>query len=115
MSAEQRTPSRSKSGAKATSDALLRRFDDVRSTTEALCEGLSPEDCVVQSMPEASPIKWHLAHTSWFFETFVLAKLDGYKPFDQRYAYLFNSYYDAVGARWDRPARGLLKIGRAHV
>src|SRR4051812_9006413 len=59
-------------------------------------------------MPDCSPLKWHLAHTTWFFETFVLAARAGYKPFDARYAYLFNSYYDAVGARWDRPARGLL-------
>ena len=83
-------------------------YRDVRRATEALCRGLAVEDFVAQSMPDCSPLKWHLAHTSWFFETFVLAKRDGYKPFDPRYAFLFNSYYDAVGARWERPARGLL-------
>ncbi len=83
-------------------------YRDVRRATEALCAGLAVEDYVAQSMPDASPCKWHLAHTSWFFETFVLAGQPGYEPFDARYAYLFNSYYDAVGARWDRPQRGLL-------
>jgi ergothioneine biosynthesis protein EgtB len=83
-------------------------YRDVRRATEELCRGLAVEDYVAQSMPDCSPLKWHLAHTSWFFETFVLAGRDGYKPFDARYQYLFNSYYDAVGARWDRPARGLL-------
>ena len=57
-------------------------------------------------MPEASPAKWHLAHTAWFFETFVLSKFDpGYRAFDPAYAYLFNSYYEAVGDRWPRPSR----------
>lgn len=83
-------------------------YRDVRRATEELCRGLAVEDYVAQSMPDCSPLKWHLAHTSWFFETFVLATRPGYRPFDARYAYLFNSYYDAVGARWDRPARGLL-------
>ena len=83
-------------------------YREVRRATEALCRGLAVEDFVAQSMPDCSPLKWHLAHTSWFFETFVLAARPGYKPFDPRYGYLFNSYYDAVGARWDRPARGLL-------
>jgi ergothioneine biosynthesis protein EgtB len=83
-------------------------YRGVRAATEALCEGLEAEDFVAQSMPDASPLKWHLAHTTWFFETFVLAARDGYRPFDPRYRYLFNSYYEAVGARWDRPSRGLL-------
>ncbi|MGZ3405112.1 MAG: ergothioneine biosynthesis protein EgtB [Polyangia bacterium] len=83
-------------------------YRDVRRASEELCRGLAVEDYVAQSMPDCSPLKWHLAHTTWFFETFVLAGRDGYKPFDPRFAYLFNSYYDAVGARWDRPARGLL-------
>jgi ergothioneine biosynthesis protein EgtB len=83
-------------------------YREVRRATEALCAGLAVEDYVAQSMPDCSPLKWHLAHTTWFFETFVLAARPGYKPFDARYAFLFNSYYDAVGARWDRPARGLL-------
>ena len=59
-------------------------------------------------MPDCSPLKWHLAHTTWFFETFVLAAHPDHRPFDARYGFLFNSYYEAVGARWDRPARGLL-------
>jgi ergothioneine biosynthesis protein EgtB len=83
-------------------------YRDVRRASEELCRGLAVEDYVAQSMPDCSPLKWHLAHTTWFFETFVLAGRDGYKPFDERFVYLFNSYYEAVGARWDRPARGLL-------
>ena len=68
----------------------------VRARTEALCEPLTPEDMVVQSMPDASPAKWHLAHTTWFFETFLLAPRErGFAPFHPRYGYLFNSYYDA--------------------
>lgn len=88
--------------------AFIGRFLRVRAVTEALAAPLSPEDCVAQSMPDASPAKWHLAHTSWFFETFVLARLAGYEPFRAGYSELFNSYYDAVGARHPRPARGLL-------
>jgi ergothioneine biosynthesis protein EgtB len=87
---------------------FIERFLRVRSVTEALVAPLSPEDCVAQSMPDASPAKWHLAHTSWFFETFVLAQKPGYAPFRAGYSELFNSYYDAVGARHPRPARGLL-------
>jgi ergothioneine biosynthesis protein EgtB len=83
-------------------------YRDVRQATEALCRGLAVEDYVAQSMPDCSPLKWHLAHTTWFFETFVLAAQPDYRPFDPRYGFLFNSYYEAVGARWDRPARGLL-------
>jgi ergothioneine biosynthesis protein EgtB len=79
-------------------------YTQVRSATEALCQGLEIEDYVVQSMPDASPVKWHLAHTSWFFEQFVL----GGRPFHPEYGRLFNSYYEAVGERWSRPARGLL-------
>lgn len=74
--------------------ALAQRFADVRRTTEKLCAPLTAEDQMVQSMPEASPTKWHQAHTTWFFETFVLAPhLDGYKPFDPDFRFLFNSYY----------------------
>src|SRR6476661_5010115 len=88
---------------------LAARFREIRSTTERLAEPLSAEDRQVQSMPDASPTKWHLAHTSWFFETFVtLPNLEGERPFDPAYGYLFNSYYDAVGARHPRPLRGLL-------
>ena len=88
---------------------LVERFRAVRALTGALCGPLSPEDMVVQSMPDASPAKWHLAHTTWFFETFLLASREpGFSPFHPRYQYLFNSYYDAVGPRHARARRGLL-------
>lgn len=89
--------------------ALARGYHAVRSTSEALAEGLSAEDMLVQSMPDASPAKWHLAHTTWFFETFLLTGyLDAYRPFDPQFGYLFNSYYEAVGPRHERPRRGML-------
>lgn len=87
---------------------LAARYRAVRGFTEALCRPLAVEDYVIQSMPDVSPTKWHLAHTSWFFETFVLADRPGYRPFHPQYAYLFNSYYNAVGERHCRPNRGLL-------
>lgn len=87
---------------------LQRQFAAVRRATERLAEPLSPEDCQVQSMPDASPVKWHLAHTTWFFETFVLATDPRYEPVDPQFAFLFNSYYEAVGPRHPRPERGLL-------
>jgi ergothioneine biosynthesis protein EgtB len=88
---------------------LLDRFLSVRRQTEALAGPLSPEDQTVQSMPDASPTKWHLAHTTWFFETFLLKpQLAGYRPFDPAYEYLFNSYYEAVGPRHPRPQRGMI-------
>jgi ergothioneine biosynthesis protein EgtB len=81
----------------------------VRSTTDRLVEPLSAEDCTVQSMTEASPVKWNLAHTSWFFETFVLVPgLAGYRVFHPHYSKLFNSYYDTVGDRVARDLRGLM-------
>ncbi len=86
---------------------LAAHYLRVRAATEALAAPLSPEDQNVQSMQDASPTKWHLAHTSWFFENVVLADT-AYKPFDDRYSYLFNSYYEALGARHPRPQRGLL-------
>jgi ergothioneine biosynthesis protein EgtB len=77
--------------------------------TEQLAQPLSPEDCQVQSMPDASPVKWHLAHTSWFFETFLLVPyLPDYEVFDESFGYLFNSYYNAVGQRIPRPERFLI-------
>jgi ergothioneine biosynthesis protein EgtB len=88
---------------------LLDRFLSVRRQTEKLAEPLSPEDQTVQSMPDASPTKWHLAHTTWFFETFLLKpQLGDYRPFDAAYEYLFNSYYEAVGPRHPRPQRGMI-------
>jgi ergothioneine biosynthesis protein EgtB len=85
------------------------RFLSVRALTEQLATPLSAEDQTVQSMAEASPTKWHLGHTTWFFETFVLKRYArGYRPFDPAYEYLFNSYYEAVGPRHPRPQRGLI-------
>ncbi len=88
---------------------LRAAFAAARRRSEALAAPLSAEDQVVQSMPDASPTKWHLAHTTWFFEAVVLAALrPGHRPFDDAFGYLFNSYYEALGARHPRPERGLL-------
>jgi ergothioneine biosynthesis protein EgtB len=88
---------------------LRTRYHRVRGFTEELAEPLSPEDQTVQTMPDVSPTKWHRAHTTWFFETFVLAPYQrGYTEFDPAYAFLFNSYYETVGPRHSRPQRGLL-------
>src|SRR3954464_13007142 len=85
-----------------------RRYRTVRQASVALTRSLTPEDQQAQSMADASPTKWHLAHTTWFWETFLLEpRLAGYKLFDPRFGYLFNSYYEAVGARQPRPERGL--------
>lgn len=89
--------------------ALLLRYQRVRSETETLVDPLSAEDMQLQSMPDASPSKWHLAHTSWFFETFILrTHLTGYRPFNPIFHSLFNSYYNALGKPFLRPQRGLL-------
>jgi ergothioneine biosynthesis protein EgtB len=89
--------------------ALHEQYRSVRDRTEALAAPLSDEDQVVQSMPDVSPTKWHRAHTTWFFETFLLSPhCERYEPFDPAYAYLFNSYYETVGPRHPRPERGLL-------
>ncbi len=85
---------------------LLRRFDDVRACTDRLVRDLSPEDQTPQSMLLASPAKWHRAHTTWFFEEFVLGADPGYRPRDPAFRYLFNSYYESVGERHPRAARG---------
>ncbi len=88
---------------------MAQRYRLVRQHTEQLAASLSAEDQCVQSMPDASPAKWHRAHTTWFFEQFLLlAHLPGYRPFDDEFVFLFNSYYEAVGARHPRPQRGLL-------
>jgi ergothioneine biosynthesis protein EgtB len=84
-------------------------YTAIRRQTEDLCTPLVTEDYVIQSMPETSPVNWHLAHTSWFFETFILLPLlGGYQPFHPQFGFLFNSYYQTVGPRWPRPERGLL-------
>ena len=107
-----------------TGDALATRYSDVRNHTATLCDPLSDADASVQSMPDASPAKWHLAHTTWFFETFVLRDhVPGYRLFDERYPFLFNSYYEGEGERHARDRRGLLtrpaldeiRAWRAHV
>src|SRR4029077_7599306 len=88
---------------------LVEAFLTVRGETERRTAPLSPEDQVVQSMPDASPAKWHRAHTTWFFEEFVLGpNPTRYEPADPSYRYLFNSYYEAVGARQPRPRRGMI-------
>src|SRR5689334_15730069 len=85
------------------------RYRAVRQHTEALAAPLSAEDQCIQSMPDASPAKWHRAHTTWFFETFLLLpNLPGYRVFDPRFGFLFNSYYEAAGPRHARPRRGML-------
>jgi ergothioneine biosynthesis protein EgtB len=84
---------------------LSRKIAAVRAATDAICEGLDPEDCLVQSMPDASPLKWHLAHTTWFFEAFVLGPA-GHAAYDVAWGLLFNSYYETVGARHPRARRG---------
>ncbi|MDE0878422.1 MAG: ergothioneine biosynthesis protein EgtB [Sphingomonas bacterium] len=103
---------------------LADRFADVRALSLALAEPLSDADATVQSMPDASPAKWHLAHTTWFFETFVLRDhVDGYRKHDERWPFLFNSYYEAEGKRHARDRRGMVtrptldevRAYRAHV
>ncbi len=89
--------------------SLAARYDAVRRFSGHLCEPLETEDFVLQSMPDASPTRWHLAHTTWFFETFVLERfLPGYRPFHPDFKVLFNSYYNLVGDQFPRPQRGLL-------
>ncbi|MGA9852096.1 MAG: ergothioneine biosynthesis protein EgtB [Gammaproteobacteria bacterium] len=90
-------------------DSLASRYQQVRAVSVDLCRTLAPEDMVVQSMPDASPAKWHLAHTTWFFEQFLLkTHLRSYRPFNPAFDYLFNSYYYTVGAMHSRQQRGLL-------
>ncbi len=90
------------------SETLRDRYLSVRRFSERLAEPLSAEDCAIQSMPDVSPTRWHLAHTTWFFETFALAGSPGYAPLSPHYEYLFNSYYNAVGRQFPRSRRGLL-------
>ncbi|MCA9243156.1 MAG: ergothioneine biosynthesis protein EgtB [Phycisphaerales bacterium] len=93
---------------RAETPSLARRYEQVRSFSERICAPLLPEDYVAQSMPEVSPTKWHLAHTTWFLETFILADARGYRPFHPEFRYLFNSYYNTVGAQFPRANRGCL-------
>jgi ergothioneine biosynthesis protein EgtB len=96
-------------GQKTESISLHERLAATRALSSELASPLSDEDQVVQAMDDASPAKWHLAHTTWFFEAFVLKRfLDGYRVFDERFEYCFNSYYESVGLRHPRPKRGLL-------
>jgi ergothioneine biosynthesis protein EgtB len=99
-------------------EGLAQRYREVRVHSLALAAPLSPEDQCIQSMPDASPTKWHLAHSSWFFEAIVLQPFAvGYRPFDKRFAHLFNSYYESLGPRHPRPQRGLLtrpSLGEVH-
>jgi ergothioneine biosynthesis protein EgtB len=95
--------------------SLISRYDEVRAHTETLATPLSPEDQTVQSMPDVSPTKWHRAHVTWFFETFVLAEQEqSFTPFQDKYWFLFNSYYEAVGPRFSRPQRGVVSRPGAH-
>ena len=90
-------------------DSLAERFRAVRAQTETICEPLEIEDYVVQAMTDVSPTKWHLAHTTWFWETFVLREFaEGYELHDERYPFLFNSYYVQAGERHCRARRGYL-------
>lgn len=98
-----------------TAESLVARFDEVRSHTERLAAPLSPEDQTVQSMPDVSPTKWHRAHVTWFFETFLLAEQEaGFAPYQDKYWFLFNSYYEAVGPRYARAERGVISRPGAH-
>jgi ergothioneine biosynthesis protein EgtB len=91
------------------SDNLLAEYRGVRKHTLALSEPLSDEDCCVQSMPDASPIKWHMGHTTWFFETFILERFEpNFRPYHPMFRVLFNSYYNGIGEKHPRPQRGLL-------
>src|ERR1700726_2559458 len=96
--------------------SLVLRFGDTRRLTNRLAAPLSAEDQTVQSMPDVSPTKWHRAHTTWFFETFLLADTAYAAPYDPAFDYLFNSYYELVGPRFERASRGVLsRPGAAEV
>jgi len=124
MPSRARNPRRRIGATEAFPTSPAARFDTVRATTLQLAAPLSAEDCALQSMPDASPVKWHLAHTTWFFETFLLERyVRGYQRFHPHFRVLFNSYYNAIGDRHPRPERGLLsrpsldevRAYRAHV
>ncbi|TWU17899.1 ergothioneine biosynthesis protein EgtB [Allorhodopirellula heiligendammensis] len=92
----------------AADSSLSKQFESVRRFTDRITASLSPEDCMVQSMEDASPVRWHLAHGTWFFETFVLKQEADYTVFDKHFSYLFNSYYNAIGEQFPRPNRGTI-------
>jgi ergothioneine biosynthesis protein EgtB len=109
MTQEVRIPSTTNEILDSERVALAERYQQVRQATEALSAPLAVEDYVIQSMPDCSPTKWHLAHVSWFFETFLLKPSNSaYTPLNPEYAYLFNSYYNAAGDKYPRPQRGLI-------
>ena len=92
-------------------DPLIERYHSVRSRSLGICAPLEVEDYQIQPMDDASPPKWHLAHTTWFFETFLLKPyVTGYQPFDEAYEYLFNSYYNGVGSQFPRARRGNFRL-----
>lgn len=124
MSVPQAELASQRAGKKGRAETLATRLFETRRCSLALAKPLSDEDQVVQAMDDASPAKWHLAHTTWFFEAFLLSQLDkDYTPFNEDFAYCFNSYYEAKGARQPRPSRGLMtrpgagdvRAYRAHV
>ena len=88
--------------------SLLESYQRVRNFTEKIISPLTAEDCMVQSMDDVSPTRWHIAHTTWFFETFVLNQDEGYDCFDPQFNYLFNSYYNSIGKQFPRPQRGFV-------
>lgn len=109
MSPDTKTRKKTSPSAEIGRDALSARFSSIRAWSDELCEPLVVEDLVVQSMPDASPLKWHLAHTTWFFETLILKPhLPGYRTPNETFEYLFNSYYNSIGKQYSRPERGVL-------
>ncbi len=89
-------------------EQLASEYLRIRAFSESIAAPLAPEDCVIQTMPDVSPTRWHLAHTTWFFETFFLRERTGYKPFNESFDYLFNSYYNSLGDQFPRAKRGML-------
>ena len=102
MGAEQHTASERRR------DTLVRKYQSTRLHSERICKTLNAEDYVVQSMPDVSPLRWHLAHTTWFFETFLLGQFSSHEKFNEQFEYLFNSYYNTVGNQFPRDRRGQL-------
>ena len=103
------SPSPLYEGAPTDVGSLVANYQEVRQATERLCEPLEIEDYMIQAMPDASPTKWHIGHVSWFFETVLLRPfLPDYKPLNETYHYIFNSYYESIGPQWNRPDRGHL-------